>query len=706
MKNNKTFKKIFAGAMALVLTAGLVPMTAFADEAGEWREEDGNLFWYENGVKQGLDGRGKEIYDSASDAWYWLDAIDGGKKAVSKDVYQESLAGPWGDYIGDDGELYGKWVRYDENGGMIKGWSDDENGTYFFDNTYGTMAKGYATIETSEYYFNPGTGVLERKFGEVPETGWKNIDGNDYWYEGYVRQGYSVNADYRGKEIYDPASDAWYWLDNVDGGKKAVSKDVYQESLAGQWGDYEGADGERYGKWVRYDENGHMIKGWSTNENGTYYFDPTYGTMAKGSAVIDGLLCEFDENSGILIEQRKMNSASSYNIHSQDYSRWASVVKSYLCEGKEGRFYRIEYLVSDKRIVVEEYNSDNILLDNFDIPMELSTFGGFYEGDDAYFFVFGQNNNAEDNDTEVFRIVKYSKDWQRQGSGSLFGANTVIPFDASSLRMAETDNILYIITGHEMYKSSDGLNHQANVQISLDKDTMEILDTETGVWNISTGYVSHSFNQFIQVDNDRVVTVNHGDAYPRSIVLVRFKDSAATGKFNRAENVNVLRFSGKTGDNYTGASVGGFEVSDTGYLIAGNTVAQDENYSSNKTRNVFLAIVSKDNFSEEGVTFKQVTSYPEGGDYSASTPHLVEISKDRYAVLWEEKVNNGYFYVNDNKVKIAYFDGDGNQIGEIQEIEASLSDCHPIVINDRIMWYTTENGKPQFYYLGVDSAKR
>ena len=35
---------------------------------------------------------------------------------------------------------------------------------------------------------------------------------------------------------------------------KAVSKDVYQES-----------DG---GKWVRYDENGKMIKGWNTNEKG------------------------------------------------------------------------------------------------------------------------------------------------------------------------------------------------------------------------------------------------------------------------------------------------------------------------------------------------------------------------------------------------------------------------------------------------------
>ena len=46
----------------------------------------------------------------------------------------------------------GKWVRYNINGRMVKGW-DYENGKWFyFDSVYGTMAKGYATIEGTEYY--------------------------------------------------------------------------------------------------------------------------------------------------------------------------------------------------------------------------------------------------------------------------------------------------------------------------------------------------------------------------------------------------------------------------------------------------------------------------------------------------------------------------------------------------------------------------
>ena len=253
--------------------------TAKYGEKNGWVEENGKKYWYEKGVKQGTTGRGKEIYDRNSDAWYWLDAVQGGAMTVNKDVYQESKAGKWADR--PDGT--GKWVRYDENGHMVKGWQTTEKGTYYFDPTYGTMAKGVTEIDGVPCAFDQNTGIgLDKK--------WVTINGADYWYEKGVRQG----LEGRGKEIYDPASDAWYWLDSVDQGKKATSKDVYQESEAGQWADR--PDGT--GKWVRYDAQGHMIKGWSADKR--YYFDPIYGTMAKGDAVIDGRTYHFDKNTGVL----------------------------------------------------------------------------------------------------------------------------------------------------------------------------------------------------------------------------------------------------------------------------------------------------------------------------------------------------------------------------------------------------------------------
>ncbi len=253
--------------------------TAKYGEKNGWVEENGKKYWYEKGVKQGTTGRGKEIYDPDSDAWYWLDAVQGGAMTVSKDVYQESAAGQWADK--PDGT--GKWVRYDENGHMVKGWQTTDKGTYYFDLITGAMAKGAGDIDGVPCAFDEYTGI-------ALDGQWLTINGADFWYEKGVRQG----LEGRGKEIYDPASDAWYWLDAVDQGKKATSKDVYQESEAGQWADR--ADGT--GKWVRYDAQGHMIKGWSADKR--YYFDPIYGTMAKGDAVIDGRTYHFDKNTGVL----------------------------------------------------------------------------------------------------------------------------------------------------------------------------------------------------------------------------------------------------------------------------------------------------------------------------------------------------------------------------------------------------------------------
>ena len=267
-----------SGVTTAAVTFNGKDYTAKYGEKNGWVEENGKKYWYENGVKQGTTGRGKEIYDPNSDAWYWLDAVQGGAMTVSKDVYQESAAGQWADK--PDGT--GKWVRYDENGHMVKGWQTTDKGTYYFDLITGAMAKGAGDIDGVPCAFDEYTGI-------ALDGQWLTIKGADFWYEKGVRQG----LDGRGKEIYDLASDAWYWLDAVDQGKKATSKDVYQESEAGQWADR--PDGT--GKWVRYDAQGHMIKGWSADKR--YYFDPIYGTMAKGDAVIDGRTYHFDKKTGI-----------------------------------------------------------------------------------------------------------------------------------------------------------------------------------------------------------------------------------------------------------------------------------------------------------------------------------------------------------------------------------------------------------------------
>ena len=294
-----------------------------------WRSENGRDYWYENGVKQGTTGRGKEIYDASSDAWYWLDAVDGGAKAVNKDVYQES-----------DG---GKWVRYDENGHMIKGencqngnwyyfepvtgamihgpWTLPDGRKVYYDLTTGIMQYGNVSINGSLYYFDPVYGTM--KSGALTNFWVTDGNGKSFWYESWVRQGWQPsNANYRGKEIYDPASGAWYWLDSVQQGAKAVSKEVYQDSNGG--------------KWVRYDENGHMVKGWDVNENGTYYFDQITGAMAKGALLLDDVQYGFDPIMGTMLDCQW--------LHTEVGDYW---YEGGIRQGTEGRGKEIYDLASD-----------------------------------------------------------------------------------------------------------------------------------------------------------------------------------------------------------------------------------------------------------------------------------------------------------------------------------------------------------------------
>ena len=159
MTKSKLFKltAVAGTAAALMFTCAVNPADAYAGEtypAATTEEsattpENGwsadSMYWCENGIKQGLEGRGKEIYDPASDPWYWLDAADNGKKAVSKDVYQES-----------DG---GKWVRYDENGHMVKGWNLNTDGLYYFAPVTGEMLKETVNINGASYQFDGVTGT-------------------------------------------------------------------------------------------------------------------------------------------------------------------------------------------------------------------------------------------------------------------------------------------------------------------------------------------------------------------------------------------------------------------------------------------------------------------------------------------------------------------------------------------------------------------
>lgn len=384
----------------------------------------------------------------------------------------------------------------------------------------------------------------------------------------------------------------------------------------------------------------------------------------------------------------------SYNQNDQNYNTWGRVITSYLVPNSYGTFTRVESI--DDEVRVENFSSEYGFINGFTIENELPLFGGFYSGTNYNFLVFGQTNYAESDSVEVIRIVRYTKDWERCGSASLYGANTTKPFEAGSLRFAEYGSYLYIRTAHEMYTSSDGLNHQANLTLNVRTSDMVITDSFHKVWNVAGGYVSHSFNQFIAIDNGQIVTVDHGDAYPRSVVLMRYAAAAGQDRFTSSTAyVDVLSINGAIGANATGVSVGGFEVSDSNYLIAGNTASQGSDYNPYGQRNIFVSATSRNFFSASGTAFRYLTNYTSGDNVTVSTPHLVPVGPDRYMVLWTEGA------ASLGNLRYTYVDSYGCQSSQVYTGSARLSDCRPVVSGGKLVWYVTSDSTPCFYAIDL-----
>ncbi len=385
------------------------------------------------------------------------------------------------------------------------------------------------------------------------------------------------------------------------------------------------------------------------------------------------------------------------NVHHQDYYGSADPVQSYLIRNKNGTFTRVEYTMSRYSLIVETYGSDlKTLKSQKFVKLPPSEFGGFYAGKKYNFVVVGFSNYSCDDSKEVFRIIKYSKDFKKLGSDSIYGGNTSEPFEGGSLRMAEYGDHIYVKTCHTMYPSSrDGLRHQANLYFCYDQSSDRITDSQYKVSNISKGYVSHSFNQFITLDDGgHIVGADQGDAYPRALVLTRF-DGSANGTFPGAGGALIQEFPGEIGNNYTGAKVGGLECSDSSYLVA---YAYQKDVTS--PYNIYLASVSAGNLGDVSKT--KITSYKSQASKEASAPVLVKLSDNRFLLMWEIKTDYNW----SGKVGYILIDGHGNRIGKAKTFNGALSDCKPNVKGKYVTWYTTEYGsKPVFYKFNYKSGK-
>ena len=369
-----------------------------------------------------------------------------------------------------------------------------------------------------------------------------------------------------------------------------------------------------------------------------------------------------------------------------NWMNWAECSYSYLTSTSDGGYMIFEGADDGDDYLVEYYDSSFNLQSTKTVSSELPIFGAFYSDGSYYYVLTGNSNPNQSSDVETYRLTKYNQSWKRLSSCGLCESNTYLPFEAGGASIDSSGDYLVVRTCHQMYKSSDGYRHQANLTFMVDTSTMDVLDSQFRVSNPTTGYSSHSFNQYVKIDNNHVVGADHGDAYPRAVAVFYYSKDITEGSFcsiySCATEYDVLPISGEEGDNYTYATLGGLEVSGSSYLVAGTS--KDQNGSSS-VKNVYVGAVSK---SSGSISLKWLTDYSE----NAGNPFIVKISDSKLAVIWTKSSDVYYTFI----------DGSGNKTGSTYSAEGKLSDCQPILADGKITWYVYDGNKVIFY--SIDSS--
>lgn len=387
-----------------------------------------------------------------------------------------------------------------------------------------------------------------------------------------------------------------------------------------------------------------------------------------------------EDNPGIVLE----NQASVRNVQDNTNHNYTGVQNHYIY-GEGNRIWIV--MAKEKTVEISAYDKNTYeKTDEMELPFELPLFGGFFAGEKYNYLVFGQENMEEDDSKEVIRIVKYDKSFNRLDSLAVRDAYTTIPFHAATPDMAEYGDEVILHTARQRYLTpDDGLRHQSNLLIIFDSETMT-LKNELG--EFQGQHVGHSFNQFVRYrKTGDYVLLDHGDAYPRSVVAY---DWELMRRYKAGEDVEPVSYAlkgigGEIGDNYTGLTVGGFAVTDETFLA---TLNEDCTKTHMNPRHALLTVCTRADMQYREVELQNCRTYGE----SASAPYLVELSENRFFLIWKEFAKGEKI---EGRIVYTVVDGFGNRICENRElINGELAkDCQPVLHEDTIYWYVNRPEK-------------
>ena len=384
--------------------------------------------------------------------------------------------------------------------------------------------------------------------------------------------------------------------------------------------------------------------------------------------------------------------------------------RAYLTKTQDG-YMRVVY--DGKSIVIEYFDRAFRMVKKGKLSMELNIWGGFYEGEDAYYVAEGKGNGDCIDGTEVLRIIKYDFNWKRLGAGSihakegeLYGIQ--LPFAESSVNMTEVNGKLYLFTGRVGYVDYIiGQGHQGMMLIRMDKETFDTEIVYGNTWHSYAQYVAHNGTDLY------ICEQSEGD---RCTLLSRF-DTNRTGAGRFDNRFSVLDYGGESTSIWARecyASVDDMAISSSNVLCLGTSIDQSKygKVSSGIAHNIYLTVTPISNLSSKKTAVKWLTNYSGGGKTFLGV-NITKVDGNKFLVVWEETpAEDDDVPVSDFRdpltrgvLHYVFVNGSGKKISKEFTARAMISDCHPILDGGKIVYYASNSCCLDFYKIDAKTGK-
>lgn len=356
---------------------------------------------------------------------------------------------------------------------------------------------------------------------------------------------------------------------------------------------------------------------------------------------------------------------------------------------------------------IEYYDNSLQIKSRKEIALELPLWGGFYAGADGYYLVEGQSNTTEDDTAEVIRVIRYDKNWKRNGAASitsnpdLFGGEVRYPFDYGCVEMSENNGKLYIVTGHQGYvDESVGQGHQGFLMIQVDQSSMTGKIVSCDLW--------HSFAQYIKSKDNYMYVLEQSEG-SRCTKLSRYDRDTL-----EKTTIELFPYGGSRTSVWAlncYASVDGMAVSSNHVLCIGTSIDQSkyDQVTEDTPHNIYLTATPTSDFSQKATVTRQLTNFTNNGK-SFMGVKITKISDNRFMISWEEYVDQeNEKYADDDNLSSStlhylFVDGKGNTISKEFTTVAPISDCQPVVKDSKVVYYASNANTVNFYSIDSNSG--